>query len=276
MLRLVIALFGLCCAAACADSRSPAPPLAYCPSLVDANGFEWHGVIGLPGAGEPGSCVAIYRGEARVAVGNVGPTGGFAMRFQGGGPRLSGSDASLELEIGGERFPLDVTGATEATIAYEPASLPLVERPLRTLLFTGELESTELATPITAVWMFKWKNGVVGIVPGPPRLDTSFVASISGEWDEEASLVSEHDSGGAGGCWWPRGGGGFAACPDEVRARTGCRVPTVPCMGRRGCEPIEVEERRSGASGPEQMRGIEVHDDRPGPSDAGPSDAEPT
>lgn len=148
--------------------------------------------------------------------------------------------------------------------------------------FEGALESTAIATPIRRAWMFTWEAGAVAEVRGgAPTLDTTFVASVPGQWGDEASLVSRHESGGAGGCWWPAGGGGVAACPDEVRARGGCGVPVPPCAGSRGCVPLDVEERRSGAPGPEQPRRIEVEDTRPsdaGPDagpDAGLSDAEP-
>lgn len=275
MSRLVIATFALCCALGCADARTIEPPVAYCP-VLERDGFRWNGVLGMPGAARPGACVSVYRGTRRVAVGNAGPRGAFALQFVGGGPRLGRSSGNHTLEIAGERFVLEDAEPPEAVIGYEPNSLPLVERPRGVVLFEGELESTSRATTITRAWMYAVDEGVVEELVPPPTLDSPFEARISGGRGHHASVASEHESGGAGGCWWPGGGAGITRCSDEVRARTGCVGESAPCEGLRGCAIIEVEERRSGAPDPEQMRRIEAQDPRPTPPDAGTRDAEPT
>ena len=253
---------------ACATEAHAPGGVELCPTLR-GDEADWVGIVAAPDRAEPLSCVSASIGEHRLARDRVAAPGSFALRFR---VPAELRDRPITLRVGPETLEVMPPGDAEATIAYEPHSLPLVERPAGRVRFEGRLDSEPDATPIAAAWMVNWTTGWVEPIEAP-RLDEPFSASVPGRRGHEAAVLSRHRSGGAGGCWWPSGGGGIAACSDEDRRAGLCEPPSViaPCTGGRGCEPLPVDERPAPDDDAELDREIPVGDDRPGPVDGGPA-----
>lgn len=172
-------------------------------------------------------------------------------------------------------FPDD----TAATIEYEADTTPLLAFEDGRLEFTGSLHAAPAAAPIDDVWFVNWSNGAVAEVYPTPEFDTTFGASVIGSPGHAAAVVSVHGANQArtGGCWWPMGGGGFAphCTAESILGGTCVSFGSGTCAGR-GCDLLDVDERRSSAPPPELPDTIPVTWPDGGPPDAGTPDAGPT
>ena len=257
--------------AGCSASHE-SPTVEVCPTLVVGEA-SWVGIFVAPGQTEPDACVSAHVDGRRVAQTRATFEGSFAMRFAARGDQR---DRPFELRLPNRAMRVVAGGDTEATIAYDPNTLPLVERPNGFVRFSGWLAPEPDATPIATAWMLNWTRGQVVELVESPELERPFEARVRGGWLDEAGVASRHASGGVGGCWWPGGGGGTVACPDDARTSGVCSEPgDCRCTGRRGCDPLDVDERSSGTPPPELSDSIPVRDDRPVPTDAGPPDGGP-
>jgi hypothetical protein len=252
--------------------------VAACPLLVST--LASYGAIVTPGGRYPtGACVELFDPTGtRVVRGYAGAEGMFAFQFVVAGD-ASGQPFLLRVThersgfVAEEQLFFDTS--TRADIAYEPGTTPLIAVGDDTLRFTGWLETVPPPVPIRRAYFVNWTRGTVETVSPPPSLDVPFTHEGFGRRGDCAAIVSRHEDGVSGGCWWPRGGGGCAPFCTEAEYRAGlCPLSGVPCAGRRGCEIIDVDERRSDGE-PERDRAIVVEPPPPDPPDAGPRDAGP-
>ena len=229
----------------------PAPnsSVVACPALA-VSGWTWVGAVGVPGSVPPFAEVRLYAGDESVDRARANREGSFAIR---GAVRELG-DCAVRVVVGGLPIACLANAGSEAAIRYEAGTRPVVEKPASTMQFEGWLGGLGAAAPIERAWMFSWSTGAVREIAGPPRLDEAFVATVPGRAHEEASLVSLHVDGGAGGCWWPSGGGcrcAHCSVADEaagtcvtsaVPAACGCVPGDPPPANER--DPLPVDERR--------------------------------
>ncbi len=269
---------------ACAESRIVPEGVRQCPLLVVGEGADtvsYGGIAGRSDAFKPGACVEVYVDDVRIAKTKVTSSGTFAVQFQVPGDARS---RRLELRLDdvagdtNERYSLAFPDETAATIEYEPDTTPLLAYAGGRLDFTGSLRASPDALPIDDVWFVNWSNGAVAEVRPTPQFDIPFSASVSGSPGHAAAVVSAHGANQAstGGCWWPMGGGGFAprCTAESILAGTCVSFGSGTCTGR-GCDVLDVDERRSSAPPPELPGTIPVTWPDGGPPDAGPPDAGP-
>lgn len=270
---------------ACAESRRVPEGVRQCPLLVVGEGdglVSYGGIAGRSDAFEPGACVEVYVDDVRIAKTTVTSSGTFAVQFQVPGDARS---RRLELRLddvageNDERYSIALPDETAATIEYEPDTTPLLAYADGRLEFTGWLRAAPGAEPIEDVWLVNWTTGAVAGVRPTPVFEMPFTASVSGSPGHAAALVSAHGTNeeSTGGCWWPMGGGGFAppCTAESILAGTCVSFGGGTCRGR-GCDVLDVDERRSPAPPPEQPDTIPVTWPDGGPPDAGPPDAGPT
>lgn len=261
-------LVSLLFVAGCADEEAaPVVHVVSCPTLF-GDGEDYVGIVAPTGGVEPFACVEASFAGRVVGVARATADGSFAIRLRRPAELRA---RPVELAIDGYVVHVTPEGDAEATVAYEPSTLPLVERPAGRVMFLGHLASVDGGTPVSEAWLVNWSSGAVSPIDPSPRLDEPFFTDVAGRAGDEAAPVSRHESGGAGGCWWPLGGGGAAACKDEDVAAGRCRRGAgAGCTTRRGCEPLAVEERGPPPMSNELPWTIPVEDDRTGPEDAGP------
>lgn len=259
-------------------SRVPPTEIRTCPLLVvrGSGGPITYGGVASVGGFRAGSCIEVFHGEERVARTFVGPSGSFAVQFVIEGEANGAFSLRASDEEGGtdERVALTFERVTQAEISYPANTTPLIARADGTLEFNGSLEPG-LGARIESAWMVNWSNGLVASVRPTPPFSSAFTATVPGERGNCAAILSRHDEG-VGGCWWPQGGGGCAPLCTEEDYRSGeCEtgIDGPPCVGRRGCEVLEVEERISDTPPPETARVIPVLPPPPDPPDAGRPDA---
>jgi hypothetical protein len=229
----------------------------------------------------PGACVEVYADGQRVGRTVVTPDQTFALQFP---MRGDARDKDLELRLddlsGEQRYGLDLPTRSEAHIAYEEGTTPLVARASGLLEFTGWLDPTSRGSEIASVWMVNWSSGAVaGAAPTPP-VGEEFTANVPGGRGECASPFSTHGrtEEAVGGVWWPKGGGGCAPpCTQEELLAGTCVSWTGGgwCTGGRGCAILDVDERVSGAPPAELPDEIRTGLPDAGPPDAGPPDLGP-
>ena len=238
-----------------------------------------YGGLASVGRFPAGACVELFAGDERVAHTYASTDGMFAFQFVVPG-NADGADFELRVtdEALGhtESISMTFSSATSARIAYEPETTPLVVDGAR-MRFTGWLAPAPLLGPtrISGAWMVNWTRGAVALVSPTPALSAPFMAEVAGSRGDCGAIVSRHGSGAAGGCWWPRGGGGCAPICTLREFREGMCPTGIggTCTSGRGCAVIDVDERHSPAPPPETDLTIPVAPPAPDLPDAGPPDA---
>ncbi len=248
----------------CAQSHSVSG-VRLCPALSveGESGTITYGGLASRDRFGPDACVELFLGGERIAHTYSDGTGQFALRFVIRGD----ASAPLELRVTEEHGRGAVTSETfvlprpsEARIRYPEDTVPVLARSGGRMDFHGRLDPQPDATPIRDVWMINWTRGLASEVEPTPALGAMFTASVAGLPGHCVAVVSQHDDLGAGGCWWPPGGGGcaYAGCTVDMFLSGECRSEMgVPCTGR-GCTFIEVDERRSDVPPPEEGDTIAV------------------
>ncbi len=262
--------------ASCAKSHEPGYVRA-CPPLVvdsDLGPVSYGRIAGRSTELVPTSCVSVYVHGERVATSHVTYDHTFAIRFAALGDLR---DESVELRI--ERladddhehsYPVVLRTPLQARIGYPPDTTPLML--MEDITFTGWLTSEAGHTFIPEAWLVNWSSGDVTVIDPPPESGATFVAHVGGRGGDCVSPVSGYAGGPAGGCWWPRGGGGCVSLCSEQQIRMGACVGGGTCAQPRGCAILDVDEHRSGAPPPELDNAIPVGRRDAGP-DAGSDDA---
>ncbi|MDQ3036654.1 MAG: hypothetical protein M3Y87_29955 [Myxococcota bacterium] len=281
---LLVALALATSLAGCARSRVLPPGVRACPILVRDEGTEvvsYGALVARDATLVPGSCVEVFVDGERASRTRVTAERTFAIQFAVSGD-LRGRVVELRVEDelgreGGQRYPIELPESTQAELAFEPSTTPVVAIGGE-LRVTARLDETEGARPIGSAWLINWAHGTVATVEPAPVSGETFTATIPGARGDCVAVISGHafgDTSSAGGCWWPSGGAGCAPqCTEEEIAAGLCPAPGEPrpCTGRRGCVPLEVNERRSTAPPPERVHVIPTGRPDAG-TDGGPGDA---
>jgi hypothetical protein len=239
---------------------------------------SWSGIVVPPGELDPGGCVEVEVDGERVAFGRAAWNGSLALRFRA---PVDLENHPIELSFSDGFREVHGAPRSEGLIAFVPSSTPLAVEEPGTITFRGWLSSVPHSTPIEEGWMANWTSRRVTPIPRP-TLDSPFTVRFDGSPGDGVAPVSAHASGGAGGCFWPRGGGGIARCTREGYESGACvYVPPGPaCTGGRGCTPLPATERESGLGGPRQPVEIPIAPpyvpEMPSPLDGGVADGEPS
>jgi hypothetical protein len=250
-LFIVVALVGS--SLGCAPTHT-APDGVICCPLVHMRGgagtVTYGGIAGL-GRFERDTCLELFHDGTRLAHTDAIEGGQFALQFVIPG-RLDALTLELHATPAGrptERLGVSLTAESGARITYVRGTTPLVATDSGRLRFRGTLDGAPFER-ILAAWVINWTTGNVEPIVPPPETDVAFDAFVPGGPFDYAAPASLHD-GRAGGCWWPRGGGGRAPpCTIEMLEAGTCFGVVPPCTTPRGCEPIDVDERTSDTPDP--------------------------
>lgn len=236
------------------------PGLMPCPPLVkqaaDGTTASYGALIGRSTELIPLTCVELYVGGERVALGSVGLDGAVVLPFVARGDIRGTTVRARFEELQGHTGPqwrsIPLPRETSADIAHDPESTPVVARLDGQIEVTAWLEPVGLPDPPYAVWVANpWLQGLELVRP-TPRFRESFTGEVLGLPYQSPIVISQHRASGVGApsygaCWWPRGNGCWARCSEELQEAGLCSSgPGVPCTGGRGCSVLSVDERRSG------------------------------
>jgi hypothetical protein len=282
---------------------APSAAVYACPQLV-VDDYEWIGAVGPPGTAAAFERVTLQVEDQVLDVASAGADGSFALRGYHRGAFRRG--VRPEIHAGGHTIARIEAGPASASIAYAPGARPVVEdAPM--VRFTGELQGATSHPPaIRETYVVNW--GTHGAAPARARVDEEFSAAIAGHAGDCISVLSVHEDGTTGGCWWPGGGGCICHhCSLEAELADSCIDSTDPnhlypptlhtCTpvpgeilttdvasgepgATHGRTPLPADERTDpGASSsgpPPPDRGGEIPTGHPSsPSDAGAPDAGP-
>lgn len=189
-------------AALLAIACSPSVPVYACPEL-NVDGYRWIGAVGPPGTVPAFAAVTLELDGEVLDVVAAARDGSFALR--GGHDGAFPHGARPEVHAGRRTIARLDPGPSSAFITYAPGARPVVQDAPR-VRFTGELAAaTPRAVPIREAFIVNWNGGTAQ--PVSARIDETFSAETNGEVGDCITVISLHDDGTTGGCWWPRGGG---------------------------------------------------------------------
>lgn len=231
---------------ACCSAEEP--PFALCPTLKRPFG-SFSGVLLPPGSAEPGACVTVLVDGERAGRGRVTDDGSLAIQIAS---RQDLDEARLQIQLPTRTFDAVGAGPSEALIRYEAWVLPTSIDGGGRVSLSVTLASTDGSTPIEGVWLVDWSKDRVAPMRSVPVLDEPFTTTTDGTFGDRVAPASRHVSGGAGGCWWPAGGGGIVRCSDAAFVSGRCTHDGPTCTPGRGCTPIAVGERASRLGSPER------------------------
>jgi len=258
------------------------------PCPVARGGDVTYGALVGTSAFPPGSCIEVFDEGRRLSHTNASSSGTFAIQFIEG--RMRDDAIQLRVTAPGLRaveYNVRINDRQNAEVTFEPGSAPIVARESGQVRLQGTLvDPIEVARrmsftspPISAAWVTNWRSGEVVPMEPVPVLGVAFDnTSASGYPGDPIAPVTRHGAPSeTGACYWPSGGGFAFPCTQEQVDQGRCAGVSGPCTGRRGCEPLRVEEPERPApfnngvpipQGPPTMNPYDA-----GPPDAGPPDA---